>query len=112
MLSLNSLNPETAARRAVQEMKELAGERDEARQQAAQVGERLSAVRGEQKAIVDARNKHEKRCVCRCWIATFYMVIRYVLRCNLYVYSLLDGVAGQLQPLSGSRMSCAFGSAH
>ena len=60
-------------------MRELARERDEARQQAAQVGERLSAVRGEQKAIVDARNKHEKRCVRRHWIARRFMVIRYNL---------------------------------
>jgi hypothetical protein len=53
----------------VQEIKELVRERDEARQQAAQVGERLSKVRGEQKAMVDARNKHEKRWACCHWIA-------------------------------------------
>lgn len=39
-------------------------ERDEASEQVKQVGERLGRVRGEQKAIVDARNKHEKKCVC------------------------------------------------
>ena len=93
MPSLSRLNPEIAAYRAAQEMKELARERDEARQQVAQVGERLSTVRGQQKAIVDARNKHEKRCVRRYWSARCLMVIRYNLRHNPHVYPFLDCVA-------------------
>lgn len=47
---------------AAQEVQELMQERDEATAQVTQVGQLLSKVRAEQKAIVDARNKHEKKC--------------------------------------------------
>lgn len=49
--------------RAAQEVKQLMQERDQANAQVAQVGQRLSTVRAEQKSIVDARNKHDKKWV-------------------------------------------------
>jgi cell division protein FtsB len=51
-----------------QEVQQLMQERDEATAQVTQLGQQLSKVRAEQKAIVDARNKHEKKCVhILCW---------------------------------------------
>lgn len=63
MSSAPALLAQTCGCTYAQELKQLHQEREEARQQVQQASERLGKVRQEQKAIVEARNKHEKRCV-------------------------------------------------